>query len=125
MRLHSTILQSMLEMGIGFIIVLGWYLFDIVKRSWKTWSSLAIPLTAMIIILTNGSVNFLIRIAPNAALVIVWLAVMELSLRKPKNIEQPVCAIKGIFDGDMVKVGLCMIPGIIGILIILYYGFWG
>ena len=80
-RLHSTILQSMLEMGIGFIIILAGYLINIGRRSWGNLTQLAIPLTALIIILANGSVNFLIRIAPNAALVIVWLAVLEISIR--------------------------------------------
>ena len=84
-RLHSTTLQSMMEMGIGFIIILCWYIFDIVKRSWAKWEVLAIPLSAIIIIMVNGSVNFLIRIGPNAALVIVWLAIMEISLRRLKD----------------------------------------
>ena len=80
-RLHSTILQTMLEMGIGFVIILAGYLINIGRRSWRNLVPLVIPLTALIIILTNGSVNFLIRIAPNAALVIVWLAIMEVRLR--------------------------------------------
>jgi hypothetical protein len=81
-RLHSTILQGMLEMGIGFIIILAAYLVDVIRRSRHYWQAMAIPITALIIILCNGSVNFLIRIAPNAALVIVWLAIMEISLRR-------------------------------------------
>lgn len=81
-RLHSTILQTMLEMGIGFAIILTGYLINIRRRSWRNLAPLAIPLTAIIIIMANGSVNFLIRIAPNAALVIVWLAIIETSLRK-------------------------------------------
>lgn len=80
-RLHSTILQTMLEMGIGFVIILAGYLINIGRRSWKNLLPLAIPLTAIIIIMVNGSVNFLIRIAPNAALAIVWLAIVELRLR--------------------------------------------
>ena len=84
-RLHSTVLQSMVEMGIGFVIILAGYLINIARRSWKNLIPMAIPLTALIIILANGSVNFLIRIAPNAALVIVWLAVIELSLRRLKD----------------------------------------
>ena len=84
-RLHSTILQSMLELGIGFAVILAGYLINIARRSWSNLVSLAIPLTALIIIITNGSVNFLIRIAPNAALVIVWLAIMEISLRRLKD----------------------------------------
>jgi len=84
-RLHSTILQGVVEMGIGFIIILLLYIFDIARRSWKDLARLAIPLTALIIILLNGSVNFLMRIAPNAALVIVWLAIMEITIAKPIN----------------------------------------
>lgn len=80
-RLHSTILQTMLEMGIGFVIILTGYLINIGRRSWGNLAQLVIPLTALIIILVNGSVNFLIRIAPNAALVIVWLAILEISIR--------------------------------------------
>ena len=84
-RLHSTILQTMLEMGIGFVIILAGYLINIGRRSWRNLVPLAIPLTALIIILANGSVNFLIRIAPNAALVSVWLAIAEISLRRLKD----------------------------------------
>jgi hypothetical protein len=87
-RLHSTILQSMMEMGIGFLIILIWYLANIIRRSWKSLATLVIPLTAIIIIMVNGSVNFLIRIAPNAAIVIVWLAIMEISLRNARPKEQ-------------------------------------
>jgi len=86
-RLHSTLLQTMLEMGIGFAIILTGYIINIMRRSWGNLTQLAIPLTALIIILANGSVNFLIRIAPNAALVIVWLAIIEISLRK-RDIDQ-------------------------------------
>lgn len=81
-RLHSTILQTMMEMGIGFIIILLGYFINIVRRSWGNLITVAIPLTALIIITANGSVNFLIRVAPNAALVIVWMAIMEIELRK-------------------------------------------
>ena len=81
-RLHSTILQSIMEMGIGFAIILAGYLINIARRSWKDLIGMAIPLTALIIILANGSVNFLIRIAPNAAIVIVWLAIMEIGMRE-------------------------------------------
>ncbi len=84
-RLHNTILQSMLELGIGFAVILAGYLINIVRRSWSNLIPLAIPLTALIIILSNGSVNFLIRIAPNAALVIVWFAIMEISLRRLRD----------------------------------------
>ncbi len=84
-RLHSTILQTLLEMGIGFAIILAGYLINIGRRSWGKLMPLAIPLTALFIIMANGSVNFLIRIAPNAALVIVWLAVVELNLRRFKD----------------------------------------
>jgi len=90
-RLHSTILQTMLEMGIGFVIILAGYLINIGRRSWRNLVPLAIPLTALVIIMANGSVNFLIRIAPNAAIVIVWLAIIEIQLRKQcrNTLKQP------------------------------------
>ena len=81
-KLHSSIFQSIVEMGIGFVVILIGYLVNIGRRSWRNLVPLVLPLTALIIILTNGSVNFLIRIAPNAALVIVWLAILEIQLRK-------------------------------------------
>jgi len=79
-RLHSSLFQTLIEMGIGFAVILGGYLLNIGKRSWGNLAQLAIPLTALIIILANGSINFLIRIAPNATIVIIWLAIMEIEL---------------------------------------------
>lgn len=74
-RLHNTFLNALVEMGIGFAVIVSGYLIDTARKFTK---DNLIPFTALIVILVCCSTNSMFRInAINGMLAITWLAILQ------------------------------------------------
>jgi hypothetical protein len=79
LALHNDFLQALFEMGISFIIILGGYFYDVLKRI-KDYS--ALPFIALVIICVNAMFNFPFHIGTTAMIAVIWLAILETSLNR-------------------------------------------
>jgi len=77
--LHNDFIQALFEMGIGFVILLCGYFYDIFKRFKE---KALIPLVALIIISVNAMFNFPFHIGTTAMIAVVWLAILEIFLKE-------------------------------------------
>jgi len=78
-RLHNTFLNGLVEMGVGFAMVVTGYLIDTARRFTKKE---VIPFTALVVILVCCSTNSMFRMnAVNGTLAITWLALLQKSHR--------------------------------------------
>ena len=78
-RLHNTFIQGMMEMGIGFAVIVVGYLVDTIRRFNR---GDVLPAMALVAIIVCSSVNSMFRMnAINAGIAVMWLGVLEASLR--------------------------------------------
>lgn len=78
-RLHNTFLNGLVEMGIGFAVIVSVYIVDLLRRCSR---KAIIPLTALVVILACCSTNSMFRMnAVNAMIAITWLAILEIQLK--------------------------------------------
>ena len=78
-RLHNTFLNGLVEMGIGFAVVLTGYLLSIVRRFTQ---KAIVPYTAGVVILVCCSTNSMFRMnAVNGLLAITWLAILQKEIK--------------------------------------------
>ena len=78
-RAHNEYIQGVVEMGIPFLIVVAGYLVDIFKRIKR---HALLPLTALVIILTNSLVNFPFHIPATGIIAVTWMAMLEVQLKE-------------------------------------------
>jgi len=76
---HNEFVQGLLEMGIGFAVIITGYLTNIFRRFTK---ETVIPITAIVIIIANCVVNFPFHIAQTAIVAITWMAILQIELEK-------------------------------------------
>lgn len=80
---HNDPYQGLFEMGPAFPIILAGYLVSAFRMAWKVGLvQVAVPLTAMVIILANSQVNFLMHIASTAMVAMTWMGVLKVMARK-------------------------------------------
>jgi len=73
-RLHNTFVNGLIEMGVGFAVIVSGYLGNFV---WKFTRKNAIQFTALIVIVLCCSTNSMFRMnAVNGLLAITWLAML-------------------------------------------------
>ena len=79
-RTHNSFINGLVEMGIGFGIIVVIYVADLFRRYTK---KALIPFTALIVILICCSTNSMFRMnAVNAMLALTWLAILEKQLHE-------------------------------------------
>lgn len=77
-RLHNTFLNGLVEMGIGFAIIISGYFINTFR---KLTRKAIIPFTALIVIIICCSTNSMFRMnAVNAMIAVTWLAVLQKQL---------------------------------------------
>ena len=78
-RTHNSFINGLVEMGIGFGILVIIYIADLFRRYIK---KALIPFTALVVILICCSTNSMFRMnAANGIIAITWLAILEIKLR--------------------------------------------
>ncbi len=82
---HSDILQGFFEMGILFGVLLLGYLGDIYRKVRCSLSEHTLPVMALIIILFEASLNFMMHIATTAMVAITWMAILSVELKKDEK----------------------------------------
>lgn len=81
-RLHNTFLNGLIEMGVGFAVIVSGYLIDTVRKYTK---KAIVPFTALIVIIVCCSTNSIFRMnAVNGMIAITWLAILQIELRSEK-----------------------------------------
>lgn len=78
---HNEYIQTLYELGIGFAVILSGYLVSIVRRITR---QVAVPVTALVVILVNSLVNFPFHIATTAVVAITWMAILDIELARNK-----------------------------------------
>jgi len=78
---HNEYLQMLFELGIGFAVIAGGYILNIIKRINLKNGMIILPVTALIIIMIESGANFVFHIAPTAMVALTWMAILERTLR--------------------------------------------
>lgn len=71
---HNDFLQATFEMGIGFVAILIGYIVELFRR-FK--GNQLIPITGLIIVILNATVNFPFHIGQTALMAITWAGLLE------------------------------------------------
>jgi hypothetical protein len=80
---HNEMFQGMFEMGLGFIVVFGGYMINVIRRFQRR---AALPIMALLIILVTCTGFFTFHIATIAAVSITWLAILEMKLKNVRRV---------------------------------------
>jgi len=87
-RTHNSFINGLVEMGIGFGVLVTIYIVDLFRQYTK---QAIIPFTALVVILVCCSTNSMFRMnAVNAMLAITWLAILQIQLTECSQIEQTI-----------------------------------
>ena len=76
---HNFYLHGLFEMGIGFLVIVGGYIWTNARRY---RAEALLPAAAFCVIAVNISINFAMHVAVTRMIIIAWLAVLEVSLKK-------------------------------------------
>ena len=81
---HNEFLQMLFELGVGAAAIFVGYAVAFVRNIRK---ELAIPMTAIVIIVIQSAFTFPMHIAPTAMIAVTWLAILDITLKQKENLK--------------------------------------
>jgi hypothetical protein len=99
--LHNTFIELFIEIGPLAIALVGWYALSVYRRARGHFKELSRELSALVVISICCCVNsFFAMNAINALFAVVWMALLEIKLRRIENEKSVVCVPYCAFLSD-------------------------